>query len=282
MVECEIKKEKESPPTLHNITSLQIEMNKKYGYTANETMEMAQRLYEEYKILSYPRTPSKYMSEEDYGYFIKQYTRVVNKHNEIETILVNVDNKNVFDNKKVEDHHALITIGEADVKEKIGQDIIKEIEERMILSVKRDNEYSTTTVRILMQESRKKFKATIKKQTHTGWKKIQENEDDIEKDEVGNNIQGLVEGMRIEVKEEVYKEHETTKPKQHTEATLLAYLEQRGIGTPATRAGIIEQVIKRKCIRRHGKNIEMTEEGLEYIDVIEKSEIGRASCRERV
>lgn len=282
----EKKEGKEGNPRLFDLTSLQVEANKKYGYAAEETLRHIQNLYEK-KFVTYPRVDTTYLSEDlhpkiegimrDLTYY-SQYT---------ESILAKPipKLKTVFDDKKVTDHHAIIPTGVLPAG--IGTDekrIYDLITRRFIAAFYPECKVSNTTV--LGKVGQVEFKATGKQILEPGWRELYANDASAKKEasedekvmpnfEVGEN------GPH----EPRIHHGKTSPPKPFTEATLLRAMEtagkqvedeemrellkDNGIGRPSTRANIIETIFKRNYIEKKKKNIFATQTGIDLIDTIQ-------------
>lgn len=280
------KETTQEPPLLHDLTSLQKEMNSKYGFSADKTLSVAQKLYES-KYITYPRTGSKYISEDilpeiyvlasslwDHPVFGREAVAVSNS--ELNTHCV--------DDNKVTDHHALlITENQPQGLSEDEQRVYDRIAGRMIESFAKSCIKDTTTVIATCADTT--FQAQCSTIKRAGWRKVfnesQEQED--------ATLPPLSEGEVIAVLEGEILE-KFTKPKPlHTESSLLAAMEtagkeleneeerlamkDSGIGTPATRASIIETLFSRNYIRRDKKSLLPTEKGLAVYEVVKSTRI---------
>lgn len=276
----------ESAPKLYDLTSLQVDCNKKFGLSADITLQTIQSLYEK-KYTTYPRVDTTYLSDDIYpkcGNILKglrdfqAFTAPL-----LEKPLPK--SKKVFDNKKVTDHHAIIPTGVypqglTDIEKKVYDLIVR----HFIAAFYPECKFRTTTV--LGESADVGFKATGKVITSPGWRVIfaQEiNNDDKEKEDKEKILPPFVKGEsgpHIPGLQEKW----TTPPKQYTEATLLRAMEtagkfvddeelrdamkENGIGRPSTRAAIIETLYKRNYIRKEKKNVVATQTGIELISLI--------------
>ncbi len=287
------KKGKEAPPRLFDLTSLQVECNKKFGYSADETLRLIQSLYEK-KVTTYPRVDTTYLSDDIYPKIpgimqaMKPYAVLT------QPVLAGKlpKSKKVFDNSKVTDHHAIIptNVDPASVfltrEEKLVYDIVAK---RFIAAFYPDCEFSTTTVMAMVNEY--EFKASGKEILKDGWRVIYNKEktqapDDKEKDDDDNGIMPtFVEGESGPHEPSLLKKT-TQPPKNYTEGTLLRAMEtagkfvdddelrdamkENGIGRPSTRAAIIETLHKRHYINKQRKSLVATEAGIQLIDTIKE------------
>lgn len=284
----EKKKGTEAPPRLFDLTSLQVECNKKFGFTAEETLNYIQSLYEK-KQVSYPRVDTTFLPNDIYPK-VSGILRGLKPYETFTEPLLKAKikkSKKVFDDSKVTDHHAIIPTGEFNTnlafnEKKVFDLIIR----RFIAAFYPDCIVSNTTV--LGEAAQVPFKATGKQILEDGWrvlfkKKEDEKEDEEASDKDDQLMPEFVVGESGEHEPGV-QEKQTQPPKPYTEATLLRAMEtagkqvdddelrdalkENGIGRPSTRANIIETLFKRKYIRRVRKNIEPTVTGIELIQTI--------------
>lgn len=287
------KKGKEAPPRLFDLTSLQVECNKKFGYSADETLRLIQSLYEK-KVTTYPRVDTTYLSDDIYPK-IPGIMQAMKPYAELtQTVLAGKlpKSKKVFDNSKVTDHHAIIptNVDPASVfltrEEKLVYDIVAK---RFIAAFYPDCEFSTTTVMAKVKEY--EFKATGKEILKDGWRVIYNKEkmqasDDKEKDDDDNGIMPTFAEGESGPHEPSLLKKTTQPPKNYTEGTLLRAMEtagkfvdddelrdamkENGIGRPSTRAAIIETLHKRHYINKQRKSLVATEAGIQLIDTIKE------------
>ena len=287
------KKGKEAPPRLFDLTSLQVECNKKFSYSADETLRLIQSLYEK-KVTTYPRVDTTYLSDDIYPKIpgimqaMKPYSTLT------QTVLAGKlpKSKKVFDNSKVTDHHAIIptNVDPSSVfltrEEKFVYDLVAK---RFIAAFYPDCEFSTTTVMAKVNEY--DFKATGKEILKEGWRAVYNKDkaqiaDDKEKDDDDNGIMpAFVEGESGPHEPSLLKKT-TQPPKYYTEGTLLRAMEtagkfvdddelrdamkENGIGRPSTRAAIIETLHKRHYIAKQRKSLVATASGVQLIDTIKE------------
>ena len=288
----EQKEGKEGNPRLFDLTALQVEANKKFAYSAEDTLKGIQNLYEK-KLVTYPRVDTTYLSEDIYPKVpgilqgMKQYEGL------IAPLLTKPipKSKAVFDDKKVTDHHAIIPTGiNPGTLPLIEEHIYDLIAKRFISVFYPECKVSNTTV--LGKVGQVEFKATGKQILEPGWREVYQNDnlrqvqgdENNKKEEEERVMPVFVEG---ESGPHVPKIHhgKTSPPKYYTEATLLRAMEtagkqvedeemrellkDNGIGRPSTRANIIETLFKRKYIERKKKNIVPTQTGVDLIDTIQ-------------
>lgn len=276
----------ESAPKLYDLTSLQVDCNKKFGLSADITLQTIQSLYEK-KYTTYPRVDTTYLSDDIYP----KCGNILKGLRDYQTFTAPLlekplpKSKKVFDNKKVTDHHAIIPTGVypqglTDIEKKVYNLIVR----HFIAAFYPECKFRTTTV--LGESADVGFKATGKVITSPGWRVIfaQEiNNDDKEKDDKEKILPPFVKGESGPHTPGL-QEKWTTPPKQYTEATLLRAMEtagkfvddeelrdamkENGIGRPSTRAAIIETLYKRNYIRKEKKNVVATQTGIELISLI--------------
>ena len=279
------KKGTEAPPRLFDLTSLQVECNKKFGYSADMTLQLIQSLYEK-KVTTYPRVDTTFLSDDIYPKCpnilngLKDYAG----YTQVLAGKKLLKSKKVFDNSKVTDHHAIIPTG-------IQPQGLTDMEKRVFDLVARrfiavfypDCKFSTTTV--LGEVSQVEFKATGKQILDPGWriifaKEVQEENKEGDEEKVLPLFQQGESGPHTPDLNEKW----TQPPKLYTEATLLRAMEtagklvdndelrdalkENGIGRPSTRAAIIETLFKRHYIRKERKNLIPTPTGMELIQLI--------------
>ena len=287
------KKGKEAPPRLFDLTSLQVECNKKFSYSADETLRLIQSLYEK-KVTTYPRVDTTYLSDDIYPK-IPGILQAMKPYSTLTQPLLAAaklpKSKKVFDNSKVTDHHAIIptNVDPASVfltrEEKFVYDLVAK---RFIAAFYPDCEFSTTTVMARVNEY--DFKATGKEIIKDGWRaifakdKVADEEKDKDKEE--NAIMPtFVEGESGPHEPSLLKKT-TQPPKYYTEGTLLRAMEtagklvdddelrdamkENGIGRPSTRAAIIETLHKRHYIAKQRKSLVATPAGIQLIDTIKE------------
>lgn len=270
----------ENRPLLHSLTSLQREANDVYGMTAADTLKAAQSLYEK-KLITYPRTDSNFLSD-DMGTLVESIVKCLSGYDEkrVNTLLengLNID-KRVIDNSKVSDHHAIIP---TNIIGKITEMMLSENEKNIAeLVINRflcalDKPYRYTETKYEFSVEGEVFKLTVKRADEWGWKwyrKVTDSDDEDVQPNItySENETFLAENITV-------KPCETQPPKRFTESSLLAVMEnidrlisdkdlkgfvkERGLGTPATRASIIEELIAAGYIQRKKKQLVSTEYG---------------------
>lgn len=280
------KKGKEYAPRLFDLTSLQVECNKKFAFTADDTLKLIQSLYEK-KVTTYPRVDTTFLSDDIYPKVPNTLKGLVD-YTELTASLLNAKipkSKKVFDNSKVTDHHAIIPTGvparNLTENERKVYDLVAR---RFIAAFYPDCEISTTTV--LGKVGKVDFKVTGKQILKPGWRVVfgaEQKDPDAEPTEEEGVLPDFTKGETGPHKP-LLKETWTTPPKPYTEATLLRAMEtagklvdnddlrdalkENGIGRPSTRAAIIETLFKRNYIRKERKNLFPTATGKELIGTI--------------
>lgn len=277
---------KEAPPRLFDLTSLQVECNKKWGWSADESLKLIQSLYEK-KVTTYPRVDTTYLSDDIYPKVPQILKNMTPYANLTASLLAGKlpKSKKVFDNSKVTDHHAIIPTGVAPTTLQGNErKLYHLIALRFIAAFYPDCEFHTTTVNAKVGEV--DFKATGKVITKPGWRTVYalSKEDASESDKEGGGIlPEFVVGESGPHEPSLLKKA-TQPPKYYTEGTLLRAMEsagktvddeelrdalkENGIGRPSTRAAIIETLFKRNYIRRERKNIVATKAGIDLINLI--------------
>ena len=256
-------RQKQPPPPLHSLTSLQREANKEFGFSAQKTLDIAQKLYETYKVISYPRTDSQYLATSNKS-LVKEILKKLGK----EDLIPKVEKvgKRVFNDAKLTDHHAIIPL------EKPPKSLTKDekaiydlIWRKFVGAFMEDYIFEITTV--VIQVGKYKFGVKGKRDIQLGWKSLyKEKETEIK-------LPDLKKGDRVRLINAKTEKKYTQPPPKYTEAKLLKLMEKLNLGTPATRSSIIETVIKRKYIVRQGKNLTITEKGKELIEKLENSKL---------
>ena len=278
-----------SPPLLYDLTALQKEANRRQGFSADKTLSIAQSLYEK-KITTYPRTGSRYISEDVF----EEVPVLLRK---IGMPLSNPLNRHSVDNAKVTDHHAIIPTGETPLGLSTDEiTIYQMVVNRFIEAFSSDSEEERMQVRFTNGTNTFTWKAC--RQISLGWKAVQKDkatEADKKEDSdehILSSLPNLTEGEVLSLVNADITEHKTKPKPLYTEATLLSAMENAGkdvkeddkrkamaecgIGTPATRANIIETLILRDYIRRDKKSIIPTEKGLAVYEIVKDKKIANA------
>jgi len=287
------KKGKEAPLRLFDLTSLQVEGNKKFAFSADETLKLIQSLYEK-KLTTYPRVDTTFLSDDIYPK-IEPTLKGLRDYSVLTAPLLATKipkTKKVFDNSKVTDHHAIIPTGVAPMNLTTDErNIYDLVTRRFIAAFYPDCVFSTTTVMGAVEDV--PFKVTGKQILEPGWRVVFEkealkNEDDETNGKVVDEERTLPDFVKGEQGPHVpdLSEKQTQPPKPYTEATLLRAMEtagklvdnedlrdalkENGIGRPSTRASIIETLFKRNYVRKEKKNLIATETGVALIQQIQE------------
>ena len=282
VVSVKANRKKENRPLLFSLTSLQIEANEKLGFSAATTLTVMQSLYEK-KFLTYPRTDSNYLTEDMASILTERVAQLAVLDEDINEIMpseLNIDSR-IINNDKVSDHHAIIPteyIGGAANAElsKDEKAILEMVITRFLAALSPQYEYSETEC--VFEVEGEYFKLKTKQPINLGWKKFYI-DSEVNEPEITFNEGDTFTARNIEI-----AECETQPPKRFTESTLLKamenidrriedkelseYVSERGLGTPATRAAIIERIIKVGYVERKGKQLISTDKGKKVISLL--------------
>lgn len=293
------KKGTEAPPKLYDLTSLQVDCNKKFGYSAEMTLNLIQSLYEK-KYTTYPRVDTQYLSDDIYPKCPQTMNGLYQTKIQSKTVYAELikplggkalkKSKKVFDSSKVTDHHAIIPTGVPPIGlSNMEENVFDLIARRFIAVFYDDCKFATTTVLGKVKEI--EFKVSGKEILEPGWRDVyakNPNEDDDADEKTTDEERTLPTFVKGESGGHIptLTEKQTTPPKHYTEATLLrametagkfvndeelrAALKENGIGRPSSRASIIETLFKRKYIQRNRKRIVATPLGIQLINIIKE------------
>lgn len=292
VISISVKKGEESPPRLFDLTSLQVECNKKFAFSAEDTLKLIQSLYEK-KLTTYPRVDTTYLSEDMYPK-VPGILRGLSGYEVFTESLLSAKipkSKKIFDDKKVTDHHAIIPTGvRANNLNENERKVYDLVSRRFIASFYPNCKISTTTV--LGEAAKVEFKVSGKQILSPGWRIVFEKQNNLnqkEKEEDKKEEENILpdfskgeKGMHIPALNEKW----TQPPKYYTEATLLRAMEtagksidndelrevlkENGIGRPSTRAAIIETLFKRNYIRKERKNLYATQTAIDLMNIIKE------------
>ena len=275
-----------NPPKLYDLTTLQREANRYYSFTAQQTLELVQSLYEK-KLLTYPRTDSQFITDDMEGTARQVIGIICRKVSIFDGLKHEPDIKRITNNAKVTDHHAIIPtvqLEKQDISElpESEQKIIRLVAMRLLSSTGEKHIYDETSVTLSCEGY--EFKTKGKTVTQEGWKVIEQRFKDSlkskDKEEPEKVLPAVNEKDILSPVSASVTEHYTTPPKQYTEDTLLSAMEtagneefdddteKKGLGTPATRAGIIEKLVKSGFIERKGKSLVPTKDGNNLVCVL--------------
>lgn len=289
-----VKKEVKSvnPPKLYDLTTLQREANRQFGYTAQQTLDLTQSLYEQ-KLVTYPRTDSQFITddmESTAAEMVKLVCRYITCCNGIS---IEPDIKRIINNKKVSDHHALLPTAQIAEKDLTAlpeseRNILYLISAKLICAVAEPHKYES--VKAVLNCENNEFTATGRTVINDGWKRLEQRIKSLFKggnteektDTPEKSLPELTDSQKFENVSASTAEHWTSPPKPFTEDTLLSAMEtagnkeydedsdveKKGLGTPATRAAIIEGLVKREYIERKKKQLIATDKGVNLIKVV--------------
>lgn len=290
LVTSVVKEEKwVAPPKLYDLTTLQRDANRLFCFTAKQTLEYTQSLYEK-KLVTYPRTDSQYLSDDMEGTAKNVIEAIFNSLLFEQNVMFNPDIKRILNSKKVTDHYAIIPTMEI-----IKQDLkaIPESEmkilslctNRLLCATGEKHIYNSTKAEITCNNT--VFKVSGKEVWKNGWKEFEDffknyykTTEDKSDTEEEKKLPELREGMTIAVEQTKVSEHFTQPPKHYTEDSLLSAMERagnedmsddverKGLGTPATRADIIEKLVKDGFVKREKKQMIPTEDGMKLITIL--------------
>ena len=290
LVTSVVKEEKwVAPPKLYDLTTLQRDANRLFGFTAKQTLEYTQSLYEK-KLVTYPRTDSQYLSDDMDGTARNVIEAIFNSLLFEQDIMFNPDIKRILNSKKVTDHHAIIPTMEI-IKQDLDaipdseRKVLSLCANRLLCATGEKHIYNSTKAELTCNET--VFKVSGKEVWKNGWKEFEdffknsykttEDKSDAEEEK---KLPELCEGMTIMVEQTKVSEHFTQPPKHYTEESLLSAMERagaedmgdeverKGLGTPATRADIIEKLVKDGFVKREKKQMIPTEDGMKLITIL--------------
>ena len=281
-----------APPKLFDLTSLQREANRIYGYTAKQTLDLAQSLYEK-KLLTYPRTDSSYLTDDMGGTAAQIAALLAGKLPFMQGADFTPEISRLLDSKKVSDHHAIIPtmeLAKADLAAlpESERNILTLAGARLLMACAAPHIFEAVTA--VFSCAGQEFTAKGKTVLAEGWKGLErrfmatlkkkaDTEDD-EENALSLDVPPFAEGQTFDNPQAAVTEHFTTPPKPHNEASLLSAMERagneetdpdaerRGLGTPATRAAIIEKLVKSGFVERKGKQLIPTKSGIELVCVL--------------
>ncbi len=278
-----------APPKLFDLTSLQREANKIYGYTAKQTLDLAQTLYEK-RLLTYPRTDSAFLTDDMGDTAAKTVTMLSGKLPFMEGAEITPDVSRTLDSSKVSDHHAIIPTMELAKTDLAAlpeseRNILTLAGARLIFAAAEPHIFEAVTAVFSCADT--EFMARGKTVLAGGWKDLErryratlKGKPDPEDMEEENTLPELSEGQTFTNPTAKVTEHFTTPPKPHNEATLLSAMERagnedtdpdaerRGLGTPATRAAVIEKLVKSGFAERKGKQLIPTQNGAALVSIL--------------
>lgn len=289
ITEVEKEDKKMLHPLLYDLTELQRDCNRRFGFTAKKTLSVVQSLYENRKMVTYPRTDSRYLSDDMVPKIYSTMKKVASAEN-FKHYVTGIDisklkiTKRIIDNSKVSDHHAIIPTDNYIKTANLTEDekkVFDLIVRRFVCVFYDAYEYETTRVTVLCEEEG--FVSKGKVVTKEGWQALYKDDRSKEKDEDGI-LPPVKKDDEVNIVSAKKAKKKTTPPKPYTEATLLSAMENAGrfvedeqlkeqlkdsgLGTPATRAAIIERLIEVGYVSRKGKSLMPTEKGVKLIDIV--------------
>ena len=290
VTEAARERKRERPPQLYDLTTLQREANAKLGFTAKKTLATAQKLYEQHKLLTYPRTDSRYLSQDmlpkvektlgGYDGDLQAIGRQALAYGVKKT-------PRVFDDAKLTDHHAIIPTGKSAQSVSLNADeraLYDMVARRLAAAFYPNHEYDA--LRVVTVCGADSFLSTGKAVVLEGWKEVYRDQvqKKKKKDDEEQDLPALAVGDRRKCRTAKVREEQTKPPKEHNDASILSEMEHAGrkiadeelreqmkdcaLGTPATRAAIIERLIEVGYVRRSGKNLMATPKGVQLIEAV--------------
>ena len=312
VTKLDTSRKNEDRPLLFDLTELQREANRRFGYTAQETLSIAQSLYEKHKFITYPRTDSRYLTTDMKPQIPQLLKKIASVYPESVPFIQQIAakklllDKRIINDAKVSDHHAIIVTNNIHQyqPQKLTlreNNVLKLIMIRMIVALSGKKVFDETKLEITLDNQKDIFKATGRIIIDEGWTLVertlsakpaaaQDEAKTDEKDEKEDDQQiltGIALNQRVHLDKIDIQKKKTTPPKPYTEATLLTAMEKasseiddkslkesmkgKGLGTPATRAGIIEKLITVGYVERRKKNLHPTQQGIMFIQLVPES-----------
>lgn len=282
---------KQNPPAAYDLTELQRDANKKYGYSAKQTLSLMQSLYEYHKVLTYPRTDSRYITDDIVATLPERLRAIAIGPYQTSAMKLargKIETKYIVNNAKVTDHHAIIPTEQSPDFRRLSfeeRNIYDLVVRRFMAVLSSSFEYDEVKVEIDAEKG--SFHAKGKAPVKLGWKEFYGNFDDDEddSDDKAQSLPPLKQGQALTLRQIKITEGKTKPPARYTEATLLSAMENpskqisdkalkaviestSGLGTPATRADIIEKLFDNFSIERVGKEIHPTAKGKQLISIV--------------
>lgn len=285
----ENEEKKQLPPLLYDLTELQRDCNKRYSFSAQKTLSIAQDLYEKRKLITYPRTDSRYLSDDMISKInlILKKVNLLKEYNKFADYILNLNkipiNKRIIDNSKITDHHAIIPTDINIYLDKLSSEELKvyDLIVRRFLQVFYPN-YIYNVTKIITYANENNFITKGTTIIQLGWLELNQLDSNDKKE--NDILPDVKENMEVKTNEIKEIQKKTQPPKVYNEAMLLSAMENAGrfveeedlkeqlkdsgLGTPATRASIIERLLKVGYIERKGKNLIPTEKGMKLVEIV--------------
>ena len=312
VTKLDTSRKNEDRPLLFDLTELQREANRRFGYTAQETLSIAQSLYEKHKFITYPRTDSRYLTTDMKPQIPQLLKKIASVYPESVPFIQQIAakklllDKRIINDAKVSDHHAIIVTNNIHQyqPQKLTlreNNVLKLIMIRMIVALSGKKIFDETKLEITLDNQKDIFKATGRIIIDEGWTLVErtlsakpaaaqdetKNDEKDDKEDDQQILTGIALNQRVHLDKIDIQEKKTTPPKPYTEATLLTAMEKasreiddkslkesmkgKGLGTPATRAGIIEKLITVGYVERRKKNLHPTQQGIMFIQLVPES-----------
>ena len=283
--ESKVERKKIAPPQLYDLTSLQREANRKLGYSADRTLKLAQSLYETHKLITYPRTDSRYLPDDmkpKIAVALKKLPAAYQPLVQSEDLHWGMKSRRFYDNAKISDHHAIVPTDKTADSSKLTRDeaLLFDMIARRLIAVHYPY-YEYDAAKVVTRVDGHRFKSTGAMPVVEGWKAVYRGDKGDEKEPP---LPKLSAGDARRVEKASVKKCQTKPPAPHTDASLLSLMENAGrdiedealreqmkssgLGTPATRAATIERLIEVGYAARRGKTIVSTEKGRQLIAVV--------------
>ncbi len=260
----ETSRKTQAPPELHSLTTLQREANSELGLTAAATLQAAQALYETHKCLSYPRTDARHMGDNDRP-TVEKALKAIGAGELLAGM--NKAGKRVFDSSKLTDHHALIPLAPCPKSASKAEQGVWQLTEKRFRAAFMDD-YIHDLAKVVTNIDTTKFNSQGTTVVQLGWKALYASDKDNK-----TQLPKLEKGTEVKVKTIKQQNKATQPPAEHTDSSVLEMMEKFGLGTPATRSGILETLAKRGYAERHGRALVSTPSGREIIERLSGIEI---------
>ena len=285
--ESTTERKRYAPPQLFDLTSLQREANRKFGFSADRTLKLAQTLYETHKLLTYPRTDSRYLPDDMRPKVRKVLAGLPQPYADMvgnDKINLDTYSKRFYDNSKISDHHAIVPTEKKPNLSALKADerSIYDLVARRLIAMHYPD-YVCDQAKVITRVDEHRFRSTGTMPVEAGWHAVYDDAGS-KKDKAEPPLPRLEKGDARRVEKASVKAHRTKPPAAHNDASLLSLMENAGrtiedealreqmkssgLGTPATRAAIIERLIEVGYARRAGKSIVSTDKGRKLIDVV--------------